>query len=105
MKSNNTFGVHFVLHTNKTGDEDKFPVYGRICVNQTRCEFSLKHSLSKNDWNFGKGSAKPKTDELRQFNSYLQEIQGKIARSYFVEFFYRDFKPVDCTFHIVLFIS
>ncbi|WP_431216280.1 Arm DNA-binding domain-containing protein [Puia sp. P3] len=60
MKSNNTFGVHFVLRTSRTSDDDKFPVYARIVVNGTRTEFSMKHSISKADWNFGKGQAKPK---------------------------------------------
>lgn len=56
MTNKNTFGVHFVLRSNKTEDEGKFPVYARITVNQTRCEFSLKHSLRRNDWNSGKGA-------------------------------------------------
>jgi len=82
MKSNNTFGVHFVLRTSRTSDDDKFPVYARITVNGTRCEFSMKQSISKKDWNVGKGEAKPKNHELRAFNSYLQETQGKLARHY-----------------------
>lgn len=82
MKSNNTFGVHFVLRTNKTEHEGKYPVYARITVNRSRCEFSLKQEIHKNDWNFGKGAAKPKNDELRQFNSYLQEFQGKLVRHF-----------------------
>ena len=82
MKSNNTFGVHFVLRTSRTGDDNKFPVYARIVVNGTRTEFSMKNSISKADWNFGKGEAKPKNPELRAFNSYLQEMQGKIYRHY-----------------------
>ncbi|HEY4290221.1 MAG TPA: Arm DNA-binding domain-containing protein [Puia sp.] len=82
MKSNNTFGVHFVLRTQKAHDDDKIPVYARITVNGTRCEFSMKQSISKKDWNTGRGEAKPKNSELRAFNSYLQETQGKLARHY-----------------------
>ena len=82
MKSNNTFGVHFVLRASRTGDSDKFPVYARITVNGTICEFSMKQFLSKKDWNVGKGEAKPKNPDLRAFNSYLQETQGKLARHY-----------------------
>jgi site-specific recombinase XerD len=82
MKSNNTFGVHFVLRTSRTSDDDKFPVYARIVVNGTRTEFSMKHTISKADWNFGKGQAKPKNPELRAFNSYLQEMHGKLHRHY-----------------------
>ena len=54
MKSNNTFGVHFVLRTSRIGDDNKFPVYTRMVVNGTRTEFSMKNSISKADWNFGK---------------------------------------------------
>lgn len=82
MKRNNTFGVHFVLRTQKAGDDGKIPVYARITVNGTRTELSMKHSVDKNDWNIGKGQAKPKNPELRAFNSYLQEMQGKIHRHY-----------------------
>jgi len=82
MKSNNTFGVHFVLRTSRTGDDNKFPVYARIVVNGTRTELSMKNSIGKADWNFGKGEAKPKNPELRAFNSYLQEMQGKLYRHY-----------------------
>lgn len=82
MKSNNTFGVHFVLRTSRAGDDNKFPVYARIVVNGTRTELSTKISISKADWNFGKGEAKPKNPELRAFNSYLQEMQGKLHRHY-----------------------
>ena len=82
MKSNNTFGVHFVLRTSRTGDDNKFPVYARIVVNGTRTEFSMKNSISKADWNFGKGEAKPKNPELRAFNSHLQEMHGKLHRHY-----------------------
>jgi hypothetical protein len=42
----------------------------------------MKQFLSKKDWIVGKGEAKPKNPELRAFNSYLQETQGKLARHY-----------------------
>ena len=42
----------------------------------------MKQSISKKDWNTGKGEAKPKNPELRAFKSYLQETQGKLARHY-----------------------
>jgi hypothetical protein len=80
MRSNNTFGVHFTLRNKE--QIGKHPVYARITVNKTRCELSLKHNLHKNDWNEIKGIAKPKNEELKQFNSYLEEVRGKFARHY-----------------------
>ncbi|HEY4290243.1 MAG TPA: site-specific integrase [Puia sp.] len=82
MKSNNTFGVHFVLRSQKADPDGKIPVYARITVNGTRCEVSMKHSIDKKDWNTGKGEAKPKNPELRAFNSYLQEMHGQMYRHY-----------------------
>ena len=80
MRSTNTFGVHFTLRNKE--QNGKRPVYARITVNRTRCELSLKHYLYKSDWNEIKGIAKPKNEELKQLNSYLEEIRGKLARHY-----------------------
>jgi hypothetical protein len=49
MKNNNSFGVHFVLRTQKAYADDKIPVYARITVNRTRCEVTIKYSVFKND--------------------------------------------------------
>jgi hypothetical protein len=78
MTFTNTFGVHFVLRANKK-QNDKFPVYARITVNKTRCELALKQYLNPNDWNQGKGMCKPKNEELKQFNSYLEQVRAKFA--------------------------
>ena len=78
MRSSNTFGVHFTLRNKE--QNGKPPIYARIVVNKTRCELSLKYNLHKNDWNEIKGIAKPKNEELKQFNSYLEEVRGKFAR-------------------------
>ena len=60
----------------------KQPIYARITVNKTRSELSLKHSLPKKDWNEIKGIARPKNEELKQLNSYLEEVRGKLVRHY-----------------------
>ena len=75
-----TFGVHFTLCTRE--QDGKQPVYARITVNKTRCELSLKHCLHKKDWSLIKGIAKPKNDELKQLNSFLEEVRGKLVRHY-----------------------
>jgi len=82
MQNKNTFGVCFFLRKNKSEESGKLTVFARITVNQTRCEFSTKHSISKNDWNTGKGIAKPKNEELKAFNTHLEEIRGQFARHY-----------------------
>ena|GEM_PF-19144 len=80
MRSSNTFGVHFTLRTRE--QNGKHPVYARITVNKTRCELSLKQYLYKKDWSEIKGIAKPKNEELKQLNSYLEEIRGKLVHHY-----------------------
>lgn len=82
MNNENTFGVHYVLRNGKKDRRGLSPVYARISVNGTRCELALKHYLLSNDWDIGKGMAKPKSIELRQFNAYLEEVRGKLARCY-----------------------
>jgi hypothetical protein len=80
MRSSNTFSVHFTLRTRE--QNGKHPVYARITVNKTRRELSLKQYLHKKDWNEIKGIAKPKNEELKQLNSYLEEIRGKLVHHY-----------------------
>lgn len=82
MYNENTFGVHYVLRNGKKDRRGLSPVYSRITVNGTRCELALKHYLSTNDWDIGKGMAKPRSPELKQFNAYLEEVRGKLARCY-----------------------
>src|ERR1700744_1850658 len=81
MKSTNTFGVHYILRQNRPVD-GKFPVYVRITVNKSRCELALKSHLFKEDWNIAKGAAKPKNQELKALNSYLEEVRSKIVIHY-----------------------
>lgn len=47
--------------------------------------YEFKHiwcTLSPADWNSGKGIARPKNSALKQFNSYLEEVRGKLAHYY-----------------------
>ena len=47
MRSNNTFGLHFVLRPAQKGS---YAIYARIVVNGTRCELALKRNIAKKDW-------------------------------------------------------
>ena len=81
MRSTNTFGVHFTLKLSRPVN-GKFPIYARIVINKSRCELALKCSIKKEDWNVIKGEAKPKNEEFKILNSYLEETRGKIASHY-----------------------
>lgn len=81
MRNDNTFGIHFILRMNKVKD-DKAPIYARIVVNGSRCEISLKKKVELRDWNQSKGLAKPKSNDLKSLNNYLEEVRGQFADCY-----------------------
>lgn len=81
MKKVNTFGLHFTLRQTKNRDEE-LPIYLRIVVDKSRSEVSLKYRVKKDDWNSEKGAAKPKNDELRKLNSFLETTRGKVVNHY-----------------------
>lgn len=81
MKSAQTFGVHYVVRLNKESN-GKYPIYARIVVNKSRVEMSPKQYISLKDWDGGKGKAKPRTDDLRLLNSYLEEARAKLGMHY-----------------------
>jgi hypothetical protein len=81
MRSTNTFGVHFTLRLNRPVN-GKFPLYLRIVVNKSRCELALKYYLTKEDWNTGKGVIKPRNEELKKLNNYLEGVRAKLYGHY-----------------------
>jgi site-specific recombinase XerD len=81
MRTNNTFGVHFVLRENR-GRNGQAAIYMRIVVNKSRSEIALKRNVSASDWNEAKGLAKLKNDDLRSLNSHLEQLRGMMASYY-----------------------
>jgi hypothetical protein len=76
-----TLGIHFVLRMNKINNGTA-PIHARITVNSKRCEVSIKRKISIDSWNFGKGIAKPSSNENKQLNSYLEHIRKMIVEAY-----------------------
>ena len=81
MSNNNTFWVVFFVRTQKSKD-DMLPIYLRITVDNKRTIISLKKEVHRGDWNFGKGMAKPKNEDLKRLNSSLEQIRGRIVEYY-----------------------
>src|SRR5687768_7865814 len=81
MRSDNSFGIHFILRMNKVKD-GKAPVYARIVVNKSRCEISLKRIIDVRDWNESRGLARPKSIDLKLLNNYLEEVRGQLIDCY-----------------------
>ena len=91
MRSNDSFGVHFILRES-TKLDGKMPIYLRIVINQRRCEVSLRLYVKKEDWSEAKGAAKPKNAALRKINYYLEESRAKVVSHY--QEIYRSDQPV-----------
>jgi site-specific recombinase XerD len=81
MRNPNSFGVHFHLRLERS-QNNRSQVYLRITVNKKRSEVAMSCFLSRDDWNVGKGAAKPKSEKLRQLNTYLEEVRGKVIFHY-----------------------
>lgn len=81
MRTNNTFGVQFITRSNKA-KEGLYPLYARISVDGRRVEVSLKKFINPVNWNDAKGSAKGKSDEIRNLNTYLEQIRSRLTECY-----------------------
>ena len=81
MRTNNTFGVQFITRTNKAKN-GLLPIYARISVDSRRVEVSLKRFISPGNWNDAKGSAKGKSEEIRNLNTYLEQIRSQLTECY-----------------------
>ncbi len=81
MRTNNTFGVQFITRSNKAKD-GLYPIYARISVDGRRVEVSLKKFIHPDNWNDAKGSAKGKSEEIRNLNTYLEQIRSRLTECY-----------------------
>ncbi len=81
MKGKNTFGAHFILRRERSRD-GKSPVYARISVNGTRAEITVKAWVNPSEWNESRGAARPKNEELKLLNNYLEDVRGKLFTHY-----------------------
>lgn len=81
MKTTNTFGITFIARNPKIPDRP-FLIYARITVNGRRIEISVKRTIHPDNWNIAKGMAKGKTPEIRQLNTYLEQIKGRLIDCY-----------------------
>jgi len=81
MKGKNSFGVHFILRQARSRN-GKAPIYARISVNGSRSEITVKAFVDPDDWNDSKGTARPKSGELRELNNYLEDVRGKLFTHY-----------------------
>jgi integrase len=81
MTTTNTFGVVVFIKRQK-GRNDHAPIYARITVDGKRVELSIKKDIHMDNWNYGKGMAKGKSEEIKAFNTYLEQIRSRMVECY-----------------------
>lgn len=81
MTKANTLGVVFYLNRQKTKD-DHAPIYVRITVNGIRVNVSLKKTIHVDNWHVGKGMAKGKGEDIKNLNTYLEQVRSRIVECY-----------------------
>lgn len=81
MKSQNTFGIQFIIRQDKV-KTDKALIYVRITVDSQRVEISLKRYIHPLEWNAVKGQARGSRKEMAQLNTYLEQIRSRLTECY-----------------------
>jgi integrase/recombinase XerD len=81
MRTKNTFSILFFLRTSR-GKNKRAAIYARITVNGQRTEISTKCDVEATAWNAASGMAKGTRDEIKELNTYLEHLRGKIFSSY-----------------------
>jgi len=64
----------FHLRKDRLQDE-KLPIYARITIMGKRIELAMKQKIKPEDWNEAKGMAKPKKEEFKILNNYLEQMR------------------------------
>lgn len=58
------------------------PIYSRITINGTRCEFATQRSIEKEKWKLKSGKVLGPTPEIKSLNEHLQAFRNKNFNHY-----------------------
>ena len=81
MRTQNTFSILFLVKKSKA-ISDEAPLYARITVNSKRVDISLKRRIPLLLWDVKKKKAKGTSNEARQINEYLKQVQTQLFQCY-----------------------
>ncbi len=81
MRTQNTFSTLFLVQKSKA-IYDEAPLYVRITVNGRRVDISLKRKIPLLLWDAKKKNAKGTSNEARQINEYLKQVQTQLFQCY-----------------------
>lgn len=77
-----SLSILFWVNKNRTNAKGEVPIYARVTVNGKRSEISLQRSVPAEYWDQSAQKIKPKYDNSKIINSYLDLARGKIQTIY-----------------------
>lgn len=81
MKTTQSFRIHFVVRA-YMAKKDIAPLYAAVTVNKEKCLIGLKQGINVNNWDVKKGLPKGNREDVRNINSYLDEIRLALGNCY-----------------------
>ncbi|HCO82609.1 MAG TPA: hypothetical protein DIT95_03625 [Arenibacter sp.] len=79
MKTNQTFTVIFFTRKSRSV-KNLLSIYVRITILGKRAEISLKRNIDAGQWDCIKGRGKGRSEEIRNLNAYLDQVQAKLLQ-------------------------
>jgi len=79
MKTNQTFTVIFFTRKSRSV-ANLLSIYVRITILGKRAEISLKRNIDVGQWDCIKGRGKGRSEEIRNLNAYLDQVQAKLMQ-------------------------
>lgn len=81
MKTN--FSLLFYMKKPNNYKMGAAPIYMRITVDGKRAEVTTGHSCEPLKWNSSTGRAKGNKEEIKSFNAFLDDLQGKVYQAHY----------------------
>ncbi len=81
MRTQNTFSTLFLVQKSKVINNEVL-LYARVTVNGKRADISLKKKILLPLWDSKKKKAKGNSNEARQINNYLNQVQTQLFQSF-----------------------
>lgn len=81
MRTQNTFSTLFLIQKSKAINNEAL-LYARVTVNGKRVDISLKKKISISIWDNKKKKVKGNSNEARQINEYIKQVQTQLFQSY-----------------------
>ena len=74
----NTFAISFLLRKEKLNNNNEYPIYARVTVNNQRFHIATKRSIEPIYWNSKKYEAKKSYHSCKELNEHLLVIKNKL---------------------------